>query len=410
MGTPRERLTGHDDTAPTRPRWSGEGGVVAEPWRMPRDSLARHIWMLLWWGHKHRPLYHFGGKGRFSLAWGHFVEYRKPHLTFEQQLDLLKSRGMHVDDEARALQMLRSIGYYRLSAYVYPFRQLLPDDQQVGRHYRCDEILPDVTWTDVEELWNFDRTLRLRCLDALEIIEVGARTQIAYVLGARDPFGHVNQQSLDSRRCACLIPGGTITAFDQWLAIYDRQCDDARNEDYVQHHHLTYAESDIPIWVACEFLSFGSLVRLFGLMQDRDQTAVARSLGVSSGTKMWSFLHSMSYVRNVCAHHSRLWNRQLTVKLPKFHPSEVGSDLHHLAGLAVESKIYPTLAIMAYLVRNIAPHSRWPIRLAEHVKKFPSVPYLSPGVDMAFPSQWDRLPLWHDLPRGTGHSFPTSKK
>lgn len=338
---------------------------------------------------------------------GHVVEYRKPYLTFDQQLDLLKSRGMHVDDDVRALQALRSIGYYRLSAYVYPFRQMLPEGQQLGRHFRSDRIEPDVTWADVEGIWNFDRALRLRCLDALEIIEVGARTRIAYVLGARDPFGHVRRESLDARRCDRIRHGGK-TDFDLWMETYGRQENEAKNEDFVRHHRLAYAESDMPIWVACEFLSFGSLVRLYGLMRDRDQTAVARALGVSNGKRMVSFLHSMSYVRNVCAHHSRLWNRQLTVTLPKFYDSEVGPDLHHLASRPVGMKVYPTLAVMAYLVRNIAPHSRWPIRLTEEVKKFPRVPQLSPAEDMAFPDGWSQLPLWHDLPRGTGFSFPES--
>lgn len=336
------------------------------------------------------------------------MEYRKPYLTFDQQLNLLKLRGIEVADDARALQILSSIGYYRLSAYVYPFRELLPEERQVGRHYRSDTIEPGVNWSHVEGIWNFDRSLRLRCLDALEIIEVGARTQIAHVLGAHDPFGHVHRESLDAKRCDYPLPSGTLTAFEHWLHIYNRQCKDARNEDYVQHHHLTYTESDMPIWVAGEFLSFGSLVRLYSLMQDRDQTTVARAMGVSSGKKMSSFLHSMSYVRNVCAHHSRLWNRQLTVKLPKFYSGEVGPDLHHLANAPVEAKIYPTLSVMAYLVRNIAPHSRWPIRLSEDLKKFPEVPGLSPTGDMGFPEGWSQLHLWHDLPRGRGFSFPPS--
>lgn len=303
------------------------------------------------------------------------MKYDKPHLTFTQQLELLESRGLACTDEGRALQMLASIGYYRLSAYVYPFRELLSEGERSETHFRSSTIRRGVVWSDVESVWNFDRQLRLLCLDALEIIEIGARTQIAYVLGDRDPFGHVNWESLNQSRCERTLSDGK-TAFESWCDRYDRHVHEAaRTEDFVKHFLLAYPQSEIPIWAACEFLSFGTLVELYGLMKDEDQTAVARALGVSGGARMRSFLHVMSYVRNVCAHHGRLWNRVLTVKLAKFHKNEVGPDLAHLAGRPLSPKLYPVLAVMAYLVRTIAPDSRWPLRLRELFKKqFPTVP------------------------------------
>jgi len=336
------------------------------------------------------------------------LEYTKPHLSFEAQLAKLTARGLACDDAARTLQVLRSVGYYRLSAYVYPFRELLPSDEQMGVHYRSDSIRAGVSWKHVEDLWAFDRAFRLLCLDASEVIEVGIRTQLAYVLGARDPFGHMNPQSLDAAMCERQY--ANRTAFDSWCERYRELRDGAKSEDYVKHHLVTYSESEVPIWVAVEFLSFGAVTRLFSLMRVEDQNEVARAVGVSSGGKLHAFLLTAGYVRNLCAHHSRLWNRRLTMTLPKFYGTEVGPDLAHLAGRPLAPKIYSALAIMAYLVRNIAPQADWARRARERVGKFPDVPYLSAEVDMGFPAGWAMQPLWHDPPRGEGYSLPPRRK
>lgn len=342
------------------------------------------------------------------------MEYTKPHLTFDQQVQKLSEHGLICDGGPSTVQRLRAVGYYRLSAYVYPFRELLPPEQQSGAHYRADNVRPQVTWANVVDLWGFDRSLRLLCLDAAETIEVGVRTQIAYVLGARDRFGHTRRDALDEARCDAYCreaPTESPTEFNGWLVKYRDLVRGAKNEDYVKHHLLTYPQDEVPIWVAVEFFSFGAVNRLLGLLKVEDANEVARAVGVSSGSKLRAFLLTVSYIRNLAAHHSRLWNRTLTVKLPKFYSTEVGPDLVALAtGTAVEPKLYPALAVMAYLVRNIDPYSDWARKVRERVlNKFPQVPYLSPGTDMGFPSGWESEPLWHDAPRTTGFALPSRR-
>jgi abortive infection bacteriophage resistance protein len=338
------------------------------------------------------------------------VEYKKPHLTFDEQVQKLTDHGLICDDAPGTVQRLRAVGYYRLSAYVYPFRELLPVDQQAGAHYRSDNVRPQVTWTNVVDLWKFDRALRMLCLDAAETIEVGVRTQIAYVLGARDKFGHTRKDALNETRCDAPCRDAA-SEFEGWMSKYRELVDGAKNEDYVKHHLLTYPQDEVPIWVAVEFFSFGAVNRLLGLMKVEDANEVARAVGVSSGAKLRAFLLTVGYLRNLAAHHSRLWNRTLTVKLPKFYSSEVGPDLAALAtGAAVEPKVYGAFAVMAYLVRNIDPCSDWPRKVRERVlSKFPRVPYLASNTDMGFPSNWEAEPLWHDAPRSTGFSFPSRR-
>lgn len=215
----------------------------------------------------------------------------------------------------------------------------------------------------------------------------------------RSAFGHTEIDCLNKAACKRLRKDGS-TEFENWIERYHKLEDGAKNEDYVKHHLVTYDESELPVWVAVELLDFGAVTRLFSLLQVSDQNAIAKALGVSSGKRLHSMLLTSAYVRNLAAHHSRTWNRVLTVKLPTVYPTEVGPDLTHLAGQPIPPKMYGALAVMAYLIRNINPASDWARKIKERVgKKFPTVPGLSAEADMAFPEEWTTLPLWADAPR-----------
>lgn len=324
--------------------------------------------------------------------------YSKPHLSFEDQLDLLKSRGLECSDNARAMDLLIAVGYYRLSAYVYPFRILLPENAPRSSrvHYRGDNVGDGVTMEHVEALWRFDRSLRLMCLDAIESIEIGMRTRLSYVLGARDPFGHLNAGSLDADACREFIRPLGKNAFDVWMQKYRKLLKDAAHEDYVVHHLAKHGDDDrMPIWIAVEFFDLGALVRLFRLLDKTDQNEIAKGVGISGGRLLAAWLRDISYLRNMCAHHSRLWNRSLTYTPRKFNPKQVEPELRHASQSEPRDKIYVLLAIVAYLVTRVDPTQRWPSSaLRPLLAAFPTETGLSPESDMGFPRGWENLPLW----------------
>jgi abortive infection bacteriophage resistance protein len=328
-------------------------------------------------------------------------EYSKPHLTHQQQLALMVDRGLVCPDETGATSLLKTVGYYRLSAYVYPFRELMPFDRNLDKGipqpYRSDAVRDGITFNDIEALWRFDRKLRLLCLDAIETVEIGLRSRLAYVLGMRDPFGHVHRASLDPTACSQPArrdgQAADGDAFDQWLAQYNRLKHDARSEDYVVHYQRKY-DGDMPIWIAVEFFNFGALSRLFSLLNKTDQNSIAKDVGISGGPLLAAWLRDINYIRNVCAHHSRLWNRQPTYKPGKFNPAQVSSDLVHAARMEPRNKVYIHLAVLAYLVRSLDPRQNWPLTMRTHMKKFPRIPGISPETDMGFPPDWVDAPLW----------------
>jgi len=328
------------------------------------------------------------------------AEYTKPHLTHKQQLAQLVGRGLVCADESAAIDLLKTVGYYRLSAYIYPFREFMPSGPSQGGaagQYRSDRVRDGITFDHIEALWRFDRKLRLLCLDAIETVEIGLRSRLAYVLGLRDPLGHVHRESLDASACSQPTGRGTQStnhdAFDQWLVKYSELEYEARTEDYVVHHKRKYG-GHMPVWIAVEFFNFGALSRLFALLNKQDQNTIAKDVGISGGPLLAAWLRDVNYIRNLCAHHSRFWNRQPTYKPAKFNPTQVSSELVHAARMEPRNKIYVHLAILGYLVRSLDPRQNWPLTLRTLIKKFPAVPGLSPEGDMGFPTEWADLPLW----------------
>ena len=117
------------------------------------------------------------------------IPYEKPHLTYDEQIDKLVGRGLEVSDRAAAIDALKSIGYYRLSAYLHTFRPVKVDGAS-GHDERLNSYYPGSTYEQVVELWMFDRALRLVLLDGLEQFEIALRTSLAYNAGMLDAFVH----------------------------------------------------------------------------------------------------------------------------------------------------------------------------------------------------------------------------
>ena len=301
--------------------------------------------------------------------------YSRPWKSFPEQLELLKSRGMVVTDEAAALDYLQRVGYYRLSAYWYPFRKFeVVQSGNAGKlaTRALDEFQPGTQFVDAVHLYLFDKQLRLYLADALERIEISLRVDLSYLLGKRSPFAHVENTK------AHFHPGfagrafsknNPKPAFDAWLGKY-RELVKRSKEDFVRHYHTNHGD-ELPIWVAVEVLDFGAISQLFSMLHPRDQLAIANRYGVDDWKVFKSWLFSLSYLRNLVAHHSRLWNRNITSKpkLPK--RGKIAWCDAFIDNEDTRFKPFLLLAITRTLVKSICPNTEWHERLAKHLEQFP---------------------------------------
>ncbi|WP_329004414.1 Abi family protein [Kribbella sp. NBC_00709] len=315
--------------------------------------------------------------------------YTKPHLSFADQVGLLKSRGLIIDDEAEAERLLSVIGYYRLSGYWYSYRR--PLDGVL----RDDQFLEGTTFGQVVRLYDADRRLKLQLLDALERIEIAFRVMIGFTLGRRGAYAHLHAGNLDGRFTRS--DGRQPSTYDRWLhkvlAAQTRS-----SEDFVLHFQHKY-DGRLPVWVMTEILDFGAMSYLFQGLQFADRNEIAARLGVldrqgdGNGAALANWLRVLNYVRNVCAHHSRLWNRNLADQLAPSHLRSI-PDLRHLIDRQVSHfRIYSTLCVVGFLLSRLGHESHW----ARHIRALLSEEIPACGRELrelGFPAGWAAERPW----------------
>ena len=311
--------------------------------------------------------------------------YTKPYLPLPDQLALIKSRGLQVADDAATIQSLHRNGYYRLSAYWYPFREIVDK-------VRTDRFLPDSHFEDAVKLLRFDKALKLLLLDALENVEIAARVEVALTLGRYSPFVLETPRFFHTWSTSPHRTSGKI-AYDEWKAKFDELVLRSKDE-FVLHHERQYgSRSPIPIWIAIELWDFGLLSKAFSGMQNRDQVTVASRFNIPDWQIMQSWLRALNYVRNVIAHHGRLWNLNLSdyPRLPKRGQIPEFDPLLNLP--TVTTRIYSVCCVLSYLTRALNPAASWRQDLKNLVGTFPTMPYASIQ-DMGFPADWHTHSFW----------------
>lgn len=311
----------------------------------------------------------------------------KFHKSVPEQIALLKSRGMTIDDEAGAAATLNRIGYYRLSGYFYPLRKTQP----YGTPGRKDDFQEGTTLALISQLYEFDRQLRLHILDGVERIEVAMRSDIAHRLGQRHRLAHQVEAQLDGKFCTDQDFKGK-TAFEKWCERLDEVLKRASKEDFVKHHHMEYG-GRMPIWVVTEVWDFGLLSKFFAGMRYKDRDYIAQRYKLPAPKYLESWLRALNFARNVSAHHSRLWNRNFADR-PTFAPAQPHHRLAHLVGNEhAQTRVYGTLCVIETMQSVISPGNAWSNRLIELCATFPQSPLLSLE-SAGFPPNWTNNPLW----------------
>ena len=297
------------------------------------------------------------------------MKYPKPALSFAEQADLLLQRGL-VGDRDRIIERLESVNYYRLSAYWYTFRDL---DSPGGR------LLPVTTLETVWRRYAFDRHLRLIAMDAIERIEIALRTQVVNRFTLQHgPFGYLDRANL---------PGLSVDDHRRLLAKVRREAGKSR-EDFVRHYFDRYSsETDLPLWMACELMTFGTMYTLYRGLKTRMKKDIARECGVHAPV-LSSWLRSLNQVRNICAHHARLWNREFGAK-PLIPEQKANPEWH--APISIDSaKTFGILTVLHFLLRHVASQSLWRARLVALLDEYDDIPLHF----MGFPEHWETSPLW----------------
>lgn len=277
---------------------------------------------------------------------------------------------MNVPDLAQARHCLQHISYYRLRAYWLPFEDatsaLVDHKFKAGTSF--DEVLA---------LYVFDRRLRLLVMDAVERIEVSLRGSWAHHLAMKyGPHGYLDPVHYDSANYY-------KKALESLIEEVDRSKD-----TLILHYNKKYDNPKRPpIWMTSEVISLGQLSKWLGNLKLRaDRQAISKIYGLDEKVFL-SILHHMTYVRNICAHHSRLWNKQFTVTmtLPN-SPAALKLTMNQ----GSPRQLYNTLSVFGYLMGIVAPGTQWRQQLINLMDSCP----LADPIAMGFPDNWKNLTAW----------------
>ena len=294
-------------------------------------------------------------------------KYNKRYSTPHQLIEILRSRGLEINNSDE--QTLRSIGYYRLSGYFYPYLAIPKSKHQ---------FKPDSTFTKAIQLYNFDRKLRLLIFDQIGRIEIAVRSAIVNITCQQtyNPFW-MTDSSFYARS----------DKFQRTISLIDKELQTSK-EDFIEHFTLTYSNSYPPAWMLSEIIPFGVLTRVYeNIASNQIKKKIAQYFGLNVPV-MASWLTIITLTRNSCCHHSRLWNKKLSLKallMNRWSYPWISESVQ-------QGRIFFTLCIIKHFLDIVYPQNTLKEDIDKLLKDFPIIDIAA----MGFPKEWKNEALWRN--------------
>lgn len=307
-------------------------------------------------------------------------DYTKQHASLSEQVQILRERGLQIDDEKEAEHYLSIVGYYRFSSYCFQF-ELSPVD---GR--RTHRFQDGVSFKDVARVYEFDKKLRLLTLEILERYETCVRSVWAH--GLSELYGshpHMNAEYFTN----------TEEYFSSFVALiqeYNRAKEDLEE---VRHYSSKYTRPFLPpVWIIVSLMSFGELFRwVKNTKNSKVKNGIAKKLGMPNIQTFDGIYRVLTTVRNLCAHHGRLWDKKFKTRLPLISKNlliPMQSVQARDESLQADPRIYNCLLILGHIALRLDRNSDWPHRVATLVKTTTK----DEQKIMGFPEGWAEEDFW----------------
>ena len=285
------------------------------------------------------------------------LKQHQPPMTIDEQIENLKAIGLIVEDEEYAKEILNDISYFRLiKAYSL---NLKPKNGNYEEQ---------VTFEQIVELYLFNAKFRQLIFPEIEKIEINVRCRIANYFA--EQYGVLGYLQADH----FVNPDYHQT----FLSDIEEEIRRNSKAPFVKNFRDNYEGGNLPIYALVEVFSFGTLSKFYKNMKNPDKKAVAKTFGVGY-SYLESWLESISYVRNICAHYGRLYNAKLS-KTPILYKE------YFAAGIG-NNRIFGILLCMRTLLRN---DSHWNIFVDEVELLFEKYEHVD-FKTMGFPKNWKKL-------------------
>lgn len=286
---------------------------------------------------------------------------QKDFKTLDEQIDILKSRGLNIPDEVAAKAFLYKNNYYRISGYSLTLR-------------KNNVFFKNVSFQNIIDIYNFDHELRHILLKYLEIIEVRIKSVYAYEFSRRyGSTGYLEQKNFSNSN-----------KYNDIISKTEKQKEKRLSSEAYLKHFVNERKEAVPLWAYVDLMTISDISLLYSITDKEVQTDVANAVGIlrQGAVNLGKFMHSMTIIRNLCAHGSRLYNRLFEQK-PSLNKDERSKLRKNPDGLADNSHLFGFILIMKRLLeeKDFILLKKEVIALSEQI----------PFVDMkyyGFPDDW----------------------
>lgn len=282
------------------------------------------------------------------------MELKKP-TTFDEQIEILKSRNLTVEDEEFAKKFLSSVNYYKFTGYMYTFKD-------ANGNYK------KLTFNTTYDIYLFDKRFKNILLYAIELTEENIKAHMSYTLAHK--LGALSYKD-PSNFTDAAEHSRLISKFDKTVAMN-------KNLLFVKHHISQY-DGKFPIWVAVELFTWGMLWNMYKYLKTPLKKNIAANFNVGS-KYLESWIECITYLRNQVAHDMRLYRVQMQ-KTPK------KSVKHN--NLPASNRVFDILYVMRFLSPDTSEWNDYVVySLSELFKKYRENILLS---DYGFPPDWESI-------------------
>ena len=295
------------------------------------------------------------------------ISYSKPYKTAKDLVRLLKSRGLVINDETRAENYLRHIGYYRLSAYMLPHL-----DYPKNKHI----FKVNTSFQSILNLYKFDKKLRLLIFNEIEKIEIAIRSSI--VSNAcelfNDPYWITDARYFVYQ-----------DKFAKTISLIDKELEHSK-EDFITHFKNKYSNPYPPAWILAEILPMGTLMNIYYNLKNKQvKKKIAKQFGLQTKPfESWTTIITLT--RNACCHHSRIWNKQNTMLA--MEPIHITRPWINLP--TDKLRIYFDICMIKWFLDCISPNNTLRDKICKLLVDYPCIDISA----MGFPADWLQEELW----------------
>lgn len=285
--------------------------------------------------------------------------FSKAPKTYAELLQKLQAEGLHISNPVAATRHLKQISYYRLKGYSLAFRQHDHSGQ------RLKDFQANVDFSDLIQMSLIDCELRSLILSAIDRIEVEIRNVINHELATKYNDSHWFTQAVLFDSSPNYNHSDFLSKIKQSTAknAVSGSEREMRRETFIHHYYQLYDQPEYPpCWMLAEVLPLGSWSKLYEhLTHSKDRKQIAKQFDIAPDV-LESWLHALTYLRNVCAHQGRLFYRKLA-----FSPKKAKN-----LPLKINHQLYDFICILFFFLKDFNHEYDWLERIEAVMKKCPS--------------------------------------